>query len=51
MEGLNLFDEFNGFAGMFGAYIVFPGLTIFFGVLAFGPTKAVSLDLNVQHIS
>lgn len=39
MEGLNLFDEFNGFAGMIGAYIVFPGLTIFFGVLAFGPDK------------
>lgn len=39
MEGLNLFDEFNGFAGMNGAYIVFPGLTIFFGVLAFGPDK------------
>lgn len=50
MEGLNLFDEFNGFAGMIGAYIVFPGLTIFFGVLAFGPDKGGFFGLKrVAH--
>lgn len=38
-DGLNLFDALNGFAGMIGAYVLFPGLTIFFGVLAFGPDK------------
>lgn len=39
IEGLNIFDALNGFAGMIGAYLLFPGLTIFFGVLAFGPDK------------
>lgn len=38
-DGLNLFDQLNGFGGIFGAYILFPGLTIFFGILAFGPDK------------
>lgn len=39
VEGLNIFDALNGFAGIIGAYILFPGLTIFFGILAFGPDK------------
>lgn len=39
VDGLNLFDTLNGFAGLIGAYILFPGLTIFFGFLAFGPDK------------
>lgn len=46
VEGLNIFDALNGFAGIIGAYILFPGLTIFFGILAFGPDKGSFFGLK-----
>lgn len=46
VEGLNIFDALNGFAGIIGAYILFPGLTIFFGILAFGPDKGIFFGLK-----
>lgn len=46
VEGLNIFDALNGFAGIIGAYILFPGLTIFFGILAFGPDKDIFFGLK-----
>lgn len=46
VEGLNIFDVLNGFAGIIGAYILFPGLTIFFGILAFGPDKGSFFGLK-----
>lgn len=46
VEGLNIFDALNGFAGIIGAYILFPGLTIFFGILAFGPGKGSFFGLK-----
>lgn len=39
IEGLNIFDAIGGFEALIGAYVLFPALTIFFGVLAFGPDK------------
>lgn len=46
VEDLNIFDALNGFAGIIGAYILFPGLTIFFGILAFGPDKGSFFGLK-----
>lgn len=37
LEGRNLLEAYGGLEALLGIYILFPGLTIFFGIMAFGP--------------
>lgn len=40
IEGRNLFDSIGSLEAALGMYVLFPALTVFFGVMAFGPGES-----------